>query len=123
MSTGTLRKILIDDLSYDAAGDADLNETLTKFENSLIITSGKAVIKQEKRAQQVEDVVLITNAGDRDRLVSFADGGGEGPMSYTDRAGNVARFVGTINVDSNQTMESRTTISFLPTEERTNANA
>lgn len=123
MSTGTVRKVLIDGISYDAAGDADLNETLTKFENSLIITSGKAVIKQEKRAQLVEDVVLITDGNARQRLTSFADDGGEGPMSYTNRAGDVARFTGTINVDNNQTMESRTTISFLPTEDRTDALA
>ena len=123
MSTGTIRKLMIEGISFDVAGDADFNETLTQFENSLIITSGRAVIKQEKRAQQVEDVVLVTNGNDRAQLTSFADGGEELAMSYTDRSSNTYRFVGTINVDSNQTMESRTTISILPVEEKTDALA
>lgn len=123
MATGTVRKFMYDDISYDVAADADLEETITEFENSLIVTSGKSLLKQEKRAQQVNSLVLITNGNDRERLRSGADGGEDLPMSYTDREGNTYRYVGNINVESNQTMESRTSVQILPTEQRTAALA
>lgn len=118
-ATGTIAKFMIEGNSYSVAGDADFSEIITKFENSLIVTSGKSIIKQEKRSQDVSDVVLVTNGNDREQLRAFADSGDELSMSYTSRVGDVYRFTGTFNIDTNTTMESRTTLSVLPTEDRT----
>ncbi len=113
--TGTIRKLQIDGVPYLVAADADFSETLTQFENSLIATSGDSIVKQEKRPPQVEDVVLITNGNDRVQLINAAEDGGTLTLSYTNRAGDTYRGQGTINVDTNTTNESRTTISLMPT--------
>jgi len=117
--TGSIRKLVIEGYPLLVAGDADFAEILTRFENTLIPTSGDAILKQEKRTQDVTDVVLITDGADREKLIEFAEGGETLAMSYTNRAGDIYRFSGSINVDNNQTMESRTTISILPFGART----
>ena len=114
MTVGTNRKCLVDDLPYDVASDADFNQTIAEFENSLIVTSGKNVIKQEKQSQKTEDIVLVTTAAQREALRRYNDSGDNGAHSYTDAAGVVYRIEGQINIGSHQTMEGKTTISFLP---------
>jgi hypothetical protein len=117
--TGTVRKLVIEGITFLVAADADFSEIITEFENTLIANTGAAILKQEKRTQDVSDVVLITNGNQREQLASFADGGDTLAMSYTNRAGDVYRYTGQINVDNNQTMESRTTIGVLPYSKRT----
>jgi hypothetical protein len=113
--TGTMRKTTIKGVDYLFAGDADLNETLTEFENDLVVTSGVNMIKQEKQAQLTEDVALVTTASDRENLKATADSGDEITFSYVTRNGDTYRSQGQINVDNNQTMTSTTTIKYLPT--------
>jgi hypothetical protein len=119
MATGTLRKFVAKGISFDVAADADLEETITQFENTLIVTTGKSVIKQEKRAQQVGGLVLITSGADAEILRDIADSGQEISMSYTKRSGDTYRLTGTFNVENNTTMESRTSLILLPTSEVT----
>jgi hypothetical protein len=118
---GTPRKFMLEGNSYDLAADVDINEILTKFENSLIHTSGKPVLKQVKRSQDLTDVVLVTSGNDREQLRDFADNPPDGGLSasYTDADGNTYRFTCFINIDSNTTAEARTTIMLLPIEDRT----
>ena len=111
---GTLRKYMIKGISFDVAADADIEDTLTEFENSLIASSGAPLLKQEKRPVTKTGLVLLTTGAEREILKDIADGGKSERQSYTDRAGNVYRFSGSINVDSHTTMESRTTITLLP---------
>jgi hypothetical protein len=106
-------------ISFDVAADADLEETITEFENTLIATTGDSVIKQEKRPQQVGGLVLITSGADREILRDLAESGAKFPMSYTSRAGDTYRLTGTFNVENNTTMESRTSLVLLPTSKVT----
>lgn len=123
MATGTLRKFIAKGISFDVAADADLEETITQFENSLIASSGKSTIKQEKRPQQVSGLVLITSGAECEILKDIADSGVEISMSYTKRSGDTYRMTGTFNVENNTTMESRTSLVLLPTGPVTTALA
>lgn len=116
---GTIRKLSIEGISFRVAGDANLTETFTQFENSMIASSGRAMRKMLKRIPQVEGVTLLTNAAERDTLKSFAEDLNDLKISYTNAAGDTYRCQGTIEITSNETEENRTTVVILPREDWT----
>lgn len=114
---GTLQKVLINGIPFSTPGDVDLAEVFTKYENSVIPSTGQGMIKQEARVPARNDLVLLTDGGEREILKAFAEAGETMTFSYTNRAGDIYRSQGTINIDANQTNENRTTIQLLPLDD------
>jgi hypothetical protein len=75
--------------------------------------------KMLKRVPVREGIVLVTNADEREVLKSFAEGLEDLKISYTNAAGDTYRCEGTIEVESNETEENRTTCKVMPREEWT----
>lgn len=113
---GTPRKLLIDNVPYSVAADADFSESVANFENTLIAGSGAPMISQEAKPDVIEDVVLLVDAGQKERLRNVANSGNIVTFMYQNRAGDKYRSQGTIGIDSNKTKENRLTLSLLPTE-------
>lgn len=111
---GSNRKFLYNGTSFDVAADANFTEIITAFENSLIATSGKNMLKQVKRPTTREGVVLITDGSEREILKDGAESGDNVPMSYTNAAGDTYRCQGQIEIENNETEDNRTTVQILP---------
>lgn len=113
-SNGTLE---IDGISFDVAADANFSVIPTQYENDLVATSGKPMIKKMRRTANVESVVLIANADDREKLKAFNDQKEAYGIAWTNAAGDIYRTTGVIHFESYETEESRCTITLLPREE------
>jgi hypothetical protein len=112
--TGTIRKVGLDGVNFRCAGDANLSQIFTEFENSLIPTSGQPMRKMVKRTQAVEGLPLILNTDEREQVKAFAEQLGNIKLSYTNAAGDQFKAEGTIEVENMDTEEGRATVQLLP---------
>lgn len=119
MAAGSPNKLAIDGLPFDIAGDSDLSEVFSRFTNTIVPSSGEDSISQEARAREVSGVVIILKKGDKQLLANIADSGDIVSLSYTVRDGSRYAGRGNINIENNQTMQNRTSITLLPVGEWT----
>lgn len=114
--SGSNSALEIDGVSFDVAADANFSVTPTEYENDLVATSGKPMIKKMRRTPNVESVVLIANADDRQKLEAFNDQKEPYGIAWTNAAGDVYRTTGVIHFETYETEENRCTITLLPRE-------
>lgn len=120
---GSIRKLTIEGIPFDVAADGNLSDMMNEFENSAIPTSGIAMPKKVKRVAMIEGVVLITDGGSKDVLVSYADGLAELKFSIEYASGDIKKAQGIFNIESDESEENRTTIAIHPTIAPTRFNA
>lgn len=111
---GTIKKVTLDGVTYDVPMDINISEIGSGFENTLIPTSGRNVLKKVKRAEIREGVVLIVNDQEMDILTDLAEQDESFPMSYQTASGAVKRATGWIEFAARETEENRAAITLLP---------
>lgn len=120
---GSIRKLTIEGIAFDVAADGNLSDLMNEYENSVIATSGVGMIKKLKRVATIEGVVLVTDGAAKDALVSYADGTSSLKFSVEYQSRDVKKAEGIFNIESDESEESRTTISIQPTIAPTRINA
>lgn len=116
---GTIRGASVEGIPYRVAGDANATHVITKYENSKIPTSGKAMTKKVKRIPVIEGATLITNPDEAATLKAFAEDVEDIKFSVTLADGTIYKAEGTIEVESRETEEGRTAVQFLPNDDWT----
>jgi hypothetical protein len=111
---GTPRSMSVNGIGYRMAGDVNITEITSIFENSLVVTTGPAMRKMVKRIASREGVILITNAEELENLKSQVEGLDDLALSITDAAGNNAQCQGVMEIENHETEENRTTVQLLP---------
>lgn len=114
---GTLKKVTLDGITFNAHADANISETGSKNENSSLATSGRNLRKVLKRPEIRESVVLACNGAEREIIKQLDERLDDFPMSYTTAAGDVYRCSGWIVFESRETEEGRATIQMHPRED------
>lgn len=117
--SGTLRKVKIAGLTFNAAADSDVNELLGLYENSAVAHSSGNIQKKTKRAATRESVVLITTASERSLLEEISNRTDTYALVYIDAEGNEYQAQGFIQIEGNTTMENRTTCQLIPSTQWT----
>ncbi|MCP4745035.1 MAG: hypothetical protein GY874_02685 [Desulfobacteraceae bacterium] len=112
--TGTIRKVVLDGITFDAMGAANIKETGSGWENDVIVTSGRNIRKMTKRAETREGIDIAANGTERELLQELAERMDDFPMSYETAAGDVYRCVGWIEFEARETEESKATIKMFP---------
>ena len=113
-TVGTIRKVTLDGISFDAMADANISEVGSRYANENVPTSGRNLRKMTRRSENREGVVLACNGSERTVLKELAERTTDFPMSYETAAGDVFRAVGGIEFETRETEESRATIQLLP---------
>ena len=113
---GTPRALEIEGIPFRVAGDTDIAETPTKWEVTVIATSGDGEKVMKKRIESREGIVLITKAAELIQLKALAERVEDLKCSYTDADGTVWQCEGGVNVEPRQSAENRTTIQIHPTK-------
>ena len=113
-TTGSIRKITLNAITFDVMADSNFNETGSAFDNDRIPTSGKSVKKMTKRVQKVESVVVKANPDERQLLKALSDSITDFGMSYTTADGSVRRSNGSIFFENRETEENRATLQLHP---------
>ena len=112
---GSILKVNIAGVTFNAAADANITETGGKFENDAIPTSGVNMRKMTKRVDIKEGVTLITNAEELENLKFLAEATTDFPMSYTQANGDTYRTgAGWIELENRETEEGKTTVKMFP---------
>lgn len=117
MVAGAIKKVTLDGVTFTVAGDANITEVGSRYENSVIPTSGDNMRKMVKRAETREGVTLIIGGRDRELLRTLADRTTDFPMSYETAAGDIYRATGWIEFENRETEENRATIKMFPRQE------
>jgi hypothetical protein len=111
--SGSIRKVLIDGLSFNAAGDGNFAKT-PKLEKEAVPHSGGNSFKHTKMSGQVESGKLICTPTEYDTLEGIADRLTTYPMSYEMADGSVWRTDGQISVDNYESEENSVEITMMP---------
>lgn len=111
---GTPRSATIEGVAYDVLGDVNLSIMLNQYENDSVATSGKPIHKKTRRVATVESLVLGTSWDEKSTLIDLADSDSTIKFSITFAGGDKIKGEGHINLDSDESEESRTTVKFMP---------
>jgi hypothetical protein len=111
--TGTIRKVNLNGVTYDAAADASIKGVPTGHENSAVPTSGRTMRKMVKRVQSRE-VELVANGAEQEALKALADQLPDFPMSYETAAGDIYRAVGFLEYSNHETDENKASVTLFP---------
>lgn len=116
---GSLRGCSIEGDSFRVAADSNLSQILTRYENSRVATSGKAMRKMMKRVLEHEGLNLIVNAEEIVALKTYAEDLSDLQLSYRNAAGDEFKALGSIEVENIDTEEGRATIKMQAADEWT----
>lgn len=118
-NVGTVRKILIDGVSYDLMMDINITFLFSKYEIEAQPTTGKTLFKRTKRNENMESVALATNPSEmvdlRDKANSLADK----TFSVELADGSIFKATGQINFENYESESGKTTLQLLPNGEWT----
>jgi hypothetical protein len=118
-STGTLRGIMIDGVSYDVMSDCNISFSPTNYEVSGIATTGKTLFQMKKRIQEVESVDLGVDPEEIGSLKSKAESLADLTMAFTLADGSVFRGTGRIHFDKYESETGKATLKLIPNGEFT----
>ena len=113
---GTPLEFSVDGIVYRLAADVNITEIITEYENAMIPTTGKAMLKMTKRVPAREGFVVIANGQEREDLKSKAEGIDLIQFSYTNAAGDSYKCQGQMEIENAETEENRVTINVFPVE-------
>jgi formate dehydrogenase assembly factor FdhD len=112
--SGSVRKLTLDGVTYNVAGDANFNEVEGLFENDTVVHSGGNSRKVTRRAAVRENVTIICNGAEFDQLKALSERLEDFPMSYETASGDVYRTTGWINLEHRETEENRVSMKLFP---------
>jgi hypothetical protein len=71
--SGTMKKLTLDGITYDVLPDSNFSESVAKFKNETVPTSGRTLRKMTRQAPIVKSVTIACNQIERDRLKALAE--------------------------------------------------
>lgn len=113
--TGSLRKVTINGITFDAAADTNFSFTPTNFENSVIATTGSGMVKKMKRVPVIESLPLVVDGEKLAQLVSLDGAQNEYKFSITLQSGTELKGKGVFQSESYENEEGRYNIQIHPT--------
>lgn len=111
--SGSIRKVLINGLSFNAAADGNFAKT-PKLEKEAVRHSGGNSIKVTFASGNVEGVKLICTPTEFDTLEGFADELESFSMSYEMADGSTYRSTGHIALDNYESEETSVEVTMIP---------
>lgn len=111
--SGSIRKCLINGLSFNAAADANFAKT-PKVEKEAVRHSGGNMVKVTLASGNVEGAKMICTPVEYDTLDGFADDLESFSMSYEMADGSVWRTTGQISLDNYESEEHSVEITMIP---------
>ena len=110
--SGTPRKITLDGITYNWAGDADVTES-PEQQIEGIATSGQTMFKRTKMVPTVEGEIIVED-GDFENIKSSAAKIDPFPMSYENSDGSIYRATGLISYENRTSSENRVPVTLIP---------
>jgi len=112
--SGSFRKLTLDGVPYEAAGDVNVTFNASPYETEGIPSTGRIMYKMTLRPQNVEGLPILATPSEQDQIRALAERIGTFPMAMTWADGSVWRCVGKINFESVESEENRASIIIIP---------
>lgn len=112
--SGSIEKLIFDGTTFDVPHDANFSEVPSGVENEMMPTSGDSVLKQTKRSQNVEGVIVIADPVQSEQLRLLSTRKTTYPISYETAEGATRTTVGTIQLETKETETNRVSLTILP---------
>lgn len=116
---GSVVGMTLEGIAFRVASDANVTFIFTKYENSMVATSGDSMRKMIKRVPAMESLVLVCNGAELVELKSFAEQIDDVKFSVTFASGDTWKSQGGIEIENIETEEGRVTVQLQPREDWT----
>lgn len=113
-NVGTIRKVVIDGVTYDVPADINITFNRSSFETEGTPTSGKTMIKKTRRVPTIESLTLMTTPAEMESLNDIAEGLPDVTFSVELADGSVYKSSGQINYENYESEVGKSTITFIP---------
>ena len=112
--TGTVRKLVLDGVSYDVPADINITFNRSSFEIEGVPTTGKTVMKYTRRVPTMESVVVMTNPAEMEDLNSKSETLADITIAVELADGSTYRTTGRIYFENYESEEGRSAITIIP---------
>jgi hypothetical protein len=118
-TVGSIRKVVIDGVTYDVIGDANAKHNASRFETEGVATSGKTMMKMKKRVPTIESVDLATFPADMVALKAKAESLADVTLSIEYADGSIFKSSGRINFESWESESGKSAVMLIPSKDWT----
>jgi hypothetical protein len=113
-NSGTLRKVVINGVTYDVMGDTNITFNKSSFEIEGMPTSGRTMFKMTRRVPTMDSVGLATNPAEAEELQSVSESLADATISVELADGSIYRTTGKINYESFESESNKSNIQIIP---------
>lgn len=113
---GSLLGASIDGVNFRVAADSNVQLNATEFENDVVATSGRGLLKKTKRNMEASGLVLICSLDEVDKLRAIDESQSEHVLTLTLAGDDQYTAPGIVVFESFETEENRSNVKFIPLE-------
>lgn len=113
-NVGTLRKVVIDGVTFDTYPDVDITFNISRFTVEGMATTGRTLMKFTRRVQTIEGVVLATNPAEMVSLKNKADSLADKTLSLELADGSVFKATGQVNFENYTSQDGKSNVQLIP---------
>ena len=113
-NSGTIRKLVLDGVSYDVPADINITFNRSSFEIEGVPTTGRTMFKMTRRVPTQEGVVVMTDPAEAEALNDLSERLDSFPIAVTLADNSTYRTTGKINYENWETEENRSSIMIIP---------
>ena len=113
-NVGTIRKVVIDGVTFDAFADSDITFNKSKYTVEGVATTGINLTKRTKRVQTIEGLTLAVSPSEFVNLTAKADSLADKTFSIELADGSVFKATGQINFENYTSMDGKASIQLIP---------
>lgn len=113
-NTGTLRKVVLNGVTYDVYADTNITFMRSGFEIEGQATTGDTLYKMTKRVRTIEGLGLATTPQKMEALKSLAESLVDVTMAVELADGSTYRATGRINYENYESESGKSTVVLIP---------
>ena len=113
-TTGTIRKAVIDGITFDVFADANITFNRTAYEIEGQATTGKNMMKMTKRVQTIESLDLAVTPKEMETLKSKSESLADVTLSVELADASVYKATGRVYFESYESETGKATCTLIP---------
>jgi hypothetical protein len=113
-TSGTLQKVVLNGLEFQAMGDVDVTQILGQYTNEEIPTSGDSIRKMTRRTETRESVTIGCEPAEAEILKGYSEQKTDITLAYALADGSVYRATGWIDFENFTSADFKATLKLFP---------